>query len=358
MSMGTDEGNLRGNLERLGLSEKQVDTYFAVLSEGEAKASTIAEGAGVSQRYVYNIAEELADTGLVEVHDHAVPTKIRAVHPEQAIESMVGDLQSIQPALERRFTETAPESATFDVIKSRQTVVKRVRSLLSAATEEAFLALPSPVVPDVADEMAAAVDRGVNVLLLEGAADPDEDTDPADRFGGRATVVRQWNEDMPFVITVDARSGLVGERRLLVGAHDDRQAVTLSQSQIVGSLFGSYVSGFWPMAEEAYVADPVALPLTYTMMRPAVLQATLHRAAGTDVEATVSIEPTDGNDRDTITGEVVDVRQGLVEPPTNSFPVENSLVLAHDGREVSVGGQGAFVEDVEADLVRIEPDEE
>lgn len=353
MQAGTDETAIRSHLQRLGLSEKQVDTYFAVLAAGEAKASTIAEDAGVSQRYVYNIAEDLADTGLVEVNDHAVPTTVRAVDPEQAIASMVGDLQSIQPALERRFTETTPDSATFDVIKSRQTVLKRVRSLLSAATEEAFVALPSPVVPDVADAMAAAVDRGVCVLLLEGAASPDDGGDPADRFGGTATVVRQWNEDMPFVATVDATSGLVGERRLLVGSHDERQAVSLAQSQIVGSLFGSYVSSFWPMAEEAYVADPVALPLTYTMMRPAVLQAALHRAAGRAVEATVEVAATDGGDRETVTGEVVDVRQGLVEPPTNSFPVENSLVLDHGGEAVSVGGQGAFVEDYVANEVTL-----
>ena len=48
----------------------------------------------------------------------------------------------------------------------------------------------------------------------------------------------------------------------------------------------------------------------------------------------------------------------MVEPTNNEFPVENSLVVETDDGEVTVGGQGAFVEDVEADLVRIEPDAE
>ncbi|OYR67300.1 transcriptional regulator, partial [Halorubrum sp. E3] len=59
-----------------------------------------------------------------------------------------------------------------------------------------------------------------------------------------------------------------------------------------------------------------------------------------------------------VSGRVVESKQGMVEPTNNEFPVENSLVVkTDDDGEVTVGGQGAFVEDVEADLVRIEADE-
>jgi hypothetical protein len=66
---------------------------------------------------------------------------------------------------------------------------------------------------------------------------------------------------------------------------------------------------------------------------------------------------TDDDEPAEIVGRVVETKQGMVEPTNNEFPVEHSLVVATDDGEVTVGGQGAFVEDVEADLVRIEPDE-
>jgi len=44
----------------------------------------------------------------------------------------------------------------------------------------------------------------------------------------------------------------------------------------------------------------------------------------------------------------------MVKPTNNEFPVQHSLVVETDDETVTVGGQGAFVEDIEADLVRIE----
>lgn len=348
-----DDQTLREHLDEFGLSEKEIDTYLAVLETGEAKASTIAERSGVSQRYVYNIAEELEDRGLVDVHDHVVPTKIRAVPPGQAVEGLVGQLKSIQPGLEKRFTETAPETATFEVIKSRQTVVKQIRSLLSTAEKEVFLAVPAQITEDLLPEMRSAVDRGVTVLLLEGNVSPSRKGD-ADRFEGAADVVRQWDEDMSIMISADSTSGLLGERRLLTGKHDDRQAVILTQTQIVGSLFGSFVSSFWSMGDEVYVADPEPLPETYTMARPAVLQATLRLRADETVRATVEGSPTDSDADRTVSGTVVDTKQGILHPPSNDFPVENSLTLSTDHGRVTVGGTGAFVEDYIADEIRLE----
>ena len=45
---------------------------------------------------------------------------------------------------------------------------------------------------------------------------------------------------------------------------------------------------------------------------------------------------------------IADVRQGLVEPTNNAFPVENTLVLEPGDGRFTVGGEGAFIEDDEA----------
>jgi predicted DNA-binding transcriptional regulator len=84
-----DDSTLRAHLRRFGLSKKEVDTYLTLLEYGEATASTIANVAGVSKRYVYSVSETLEDRGFVTVADHAVPTTIRALPPKKVGQGLV-----------------------------------------------------------------------------------------------------------------------------------------------------------------------------------------------------------------------------------------------------------------------------
>jgi len=348
-----DERTLRDRLRGFGLSEKEVDMYLAVLDAGEATTSTIAEKSGVSQRYVYNVAEQLKERGLVEVYDHAVPKTVQATPPDEAVDTLVGQLREVTPALRDRYTASETETATFKVIKSRQTVLKHVRELLAAASEESFVALPVAAVEGVERALIDAVERDVAVMVLAtGPGELSVDLPAA------TTVARRWSEPTPFVVTADATSGLVGERTMFSGRHsDDQEAVSLTQTQIVGSLFGSFFGSFWPMGEEVHVTEPCALPREFGMMRPVVVHATQHLRAGNDVRVVADVEATDDGASGTVEGRLVDTRQGLVSPTTNSFPVENSLVVDTADGEISLGGEGAFVEDYRAVSTTLEPAE-
>ncbi len=350
---GDDERrDLRRELSVFGLSEKEIETYLAVLERGEAKASTISEDAGVSTRYVYSIAERLESRGLVQVNEHAAPTTVRARPPSEAINALSERLNAITPALEDRYAETEPQTAQFETVKSRQTALKRLNAILSGAEAEAFLSVPERVFPGVQAELADAVDRGVFVLLLLSGADAAVDDR---RFDGTASVVRRWREDAPFMLIADNRAAIVGDAGLLSGTHADETAVALSQEHVAGSILGTFVSSFWPVAKETYVTEPCPLPATFGAFRHAVLQATLHERAGTDFGATVRTES--GLE---LAGPVTRVRQAITEPTTSDFPVENGLIVETDAGEISVGGRGAFIEDYRAESVTlhpIEPDE-
>ena len=131
-----DDATLRAHLRRFGLSEKEVDTYLTLLEHGEATASTIADVAGVSKRYVYSVSETLEDRGFVEVTDHVVPTTIRALPPDRVVDKLVRDAEAMKPALEARHTRTEPSADHFEAVKSRITVLKRIRSFIRDADEE------------------------------------------------------------------------------------------------------------------------------------------------------------------------------------------------------------------------------
>ena len=98
--------------------------------------SALAEAAGVSKRYVYSASEELEARGFVTVNDHVTPTTIRANPPGEVVDRLANDAQSMRPALEARFSRAETATEPFEVVKSRVTVVKRIRRAVGEATEE------------------------------------------------------------------------------------------------------------------------------------------------------------------------------------------------------------------------------
>ncbi|WP_435196292.1 TrmB family transcriptional regulator [Natronomonas sp. EA1] len=345
-----DEVVLEEELRVLGLSDTEIATYLALLSRGEATTSTVSEDAGVTQRAIYDIAERLENRGLVRVNDHASPTTIRAVPPDEAISSLSARLESMTPALDERYNEIQPQAPEIQMVKSRRTALKHLQNSISQATSEIAVAVPEHVFPSIEQELRAAVERGVLVFLLIGKRDP-HDGD-AQRFAGVADVVRCWSESLPLVYAVDGESAMVGSANILASTQETEDAVSVSETGLAGAILGLYLSAYWPAATEVFVTEPCSLPRTFAWFRQATLHAVLHQHAGTDLWADVE---TDDGER--ITGWVTEVRQALVEPGTNDFTLETSLCLETDDGVVSVGGPGSFIEDYEATSVtlRVEP---
>jgi sugar-specific transcriptional regulator TrmB len=346
-----DDATLRAHLRRFGLSEKEVDTYLTLLEHGEAKASTIADVAGVSKRYVYSVSETLADRGFVEVADHVVPTTIRALPPESVIEELVRDAEAMKPALEARYTRTEPTTDHFEVVKSRVTALKRIRTFIAEADEELTLSVPVDMLDEVADSLQAAKQRGLLVILLvSGTVELPEDTTHL------ASVTRVWSETMPTMLTTDRRIGVVVPIEMLSSAHSDTQAIVFAQQHLGPVIVASFFGNYWPVAHEAAVAEPAELPVTYDNFRHTIFQATLWLRADVDLIAEIEGRTTADSEPVDLSCRVVDVTQGLLEPTNNLFPVEHSLIVETDSQTHTVGGYGAFLETIEADRVTLSID--
>jgi sugar-specific transcriptional regulator TrmB len=419
---GRTDAEIRDELAVFGLSTTEIDTYLALLSHGEATTRAVAADADVTQRAVYDIAERLEDRGLVRVKEHASPTRIRALPPQEAIGNLSARLDALTPALADRFNDPPSKAPEIRMVKSRETALKRIRSAIAGAEREAIVAVPRDVYPAIESDLRAAADRDALVFLLLGqetsatartgpAADASPGTDvstegasgdgggnptpiaggpfgsgsewgaggdatdgtagadgpegPAAAFAGRADVVRSWAAALPFLYAVDDEAAMIGDPDLLSGTASDEEAVTVSQRHLTGAVHGIFLSAYWPASREVYVTDPDPLPKSFDWFRAAVLHAYLHRRRGTDLRASVQTKA-DG----VIHGTVEEVRQAFVGPPTNDYALETSLVLRTDGAEavdgtapavasgnlVSVGGPGAFIEDVQAETIILRAD--
>lgn len=342
-------------LSEFGLSEKAINTYLVVLERGEAKMSIIADQADVSKRYAYDTAETLAERGFVEVDDHSVPTTVRAVPPEEVIGGLTGRLESIESTLSTRYTDAGEPESDFEVIKSRTTTLKRIDELLAAAENEVELSLPATVLPQFTDRLRSLINDGVLVLLLVSGAESGQ-LFLDGKYDDIATITHVWSEHMAVMVTVDDTSALTCSSETITSSQSDEPAAALTQELITPSMTGSFLANFWAATDEVDHVPPGDLPIDSTCFRRIIVETLLHRRTGTTVEACVTGTPvaTDSDvETETITGVVRDVKQALLQPVTNDFPIQNTVVLQTVDGVVSVGGPGAFVEDFEAERIEL-----
>ncbi|MEF8884185.1 MAG: TrmB family transcriptional regulator sugar-binding domain-containing protein [Haloarculaceae archaeon] len=336
------ESRVAEHLSAFGFSRKEIDTYLAVLRQGEATTGEVAAAADVSQGYVYEVTETLVDRGLVTVDEGASPAVLRARPAGEAITELSRRLSDLQSAVEDVYSEPAAVDVGFEMVRSRRTVERRAERFLADATHEVFLVVPATAFERLREAVAAARERGATVYLCLVAPDVDVVADAIADFGQYATVARTWDARPQAFVLRDNRGGLVGSHGVLTGRHGDEYAVTFGQPEVANGFYGNMVSNVWSMADSRFVADPPTLPVAFEYFRNGVTAAARHLREGRDLVADVDVVDTGtGAERTLADVPVVEVRQSLVEPESAAFPVENALVVDTDQGRVTVGGDSA-----------------
>ena len=333
---------LRNHLTAFGLSSTEIDVYRSILRVGSGKTGEIADAAGVSQGYVYEVVETLAERGFVAIDESTSPTTIRARQPETAIEGLSDRIDELESAIETEYAGGAG-TAEFEIIHSRATVRRRVRSAIEAASHEAFVVVPASEFEHLTGVLADAVDRGVFVYCLILGPDAAEIAGEFGESGRYTHVLRVWETTPPVFVIVDEQTGVMGSYDVLSGRHGDEYALAFSQPEVANGFYGNLISNVWPMGQTIYRADPDPLPASYDHLRTAVTNATFHREAGRELAADLVVDRTDSGERETFENvPIVDVRQSLVGESTAEFPMENSLVFETDGARHAVGNGGGI----------------
>jgi sugar-specific transcriptional regulator TrmB len=331
------EQTLRDHLVAFGLSEKEADAYLVVLRSGQSTTSEVAQAADISQGYVYELASELVERGLITLDESTTPTRLRARSPEEALGTFSERLDQLSDELDQLYRRAEPGDPAIELVHSRSTVRKRIARTVDRAENEVVATLPASEFTHLRMALAEARDRGVTIYLQ--LVSPLEKL-PADiDWDSHGTVVKTWDATPPVTVVADERAGVMGAHSILSGRHDSAYALVFSQPDIAGAFFGNTVSNFWPMGELRHVATPDPLPATYDHIRTAVTNAALHRAAGRSLRADVTIRQVGSEETSTYEDvAVVDVRQHLVGEPTNEFPIENSLVFDTPDGPIAAGG--------------------
>lgn len=344
---------LRRELERWGFSETEIAVYTGLLRVNEGTAADVAERADVSKRHVYRICDDLEERGLVDVHDHVQPTRLRARPPsvvekvfERSTDQLTAEIQSV-------YTRRPETDSAIEVLKRQPTVLDRTARMVVEAERWVIAVLLPEVVASIADELAAAVDRGVLVFLVTNVDELSIDRPLEDI----ATVAKTRQSPMGFqdygVGADKIRSLMVARSAPLGDEHRHSPALYLDDETIGVRTNDSLFGIEWRLADERMTPAPAALPHETSMFREAVLHAALHHRAGTDLHARVEANATDSSERRVLDGAVRSVRQGMIEPAGQTFVGERRFVLETDDGAVSVGGSAATIEDYAAERVTL-----
>lgn len=348
---------LADQLKQFGLTEKEIETYLVLLENGETIVSTISEQAGVSKRHVYNTASRLEERNLVEINDFVTPARLRPIPPDQVKQRFSHDVNQLHKSLEERFSPSELNLRRIEVLKSRSTLLKWIRQILTAATSRIAIALPSSLLQELRTELVDAVDRGVLVLVLLTNETEETVSDRTNALEGVAHAVRISRREMAIQLAVDHSYGLLAPLGILSNNSDNRsKAIALGDHQLEPVILSAFNGNEWPFSNEIYVREPDDLPKSYTTHRLAVLQAALYDQDDVDLFAKVKAYDMTGtedyNQTFDFEGEVINVVQRIVEPTVN-LPLA-TLELDTGDDIVSIGGPRCTYEDYEAIRTRLE----
>ena len=169
--MTTTSDAVTERLVKLGFSTYEARTYVGLLGTGTATGYAVANATGVPQPKVYETLRRLADRGAV-VPIAGSPARWSAVPPDTLLEKLdqefTGRLDAARAGLAELAAGSAVEGEPHVVWHhtQRDAIVANARAILAAATTHVYLSGHGPVLEQVADEVAAAADRGVEFTIL------------------------------------------------------------------------------------------------------------------------------------------------------------------------------------------------
>ena len=329
--------------DRFDLGEYEIDAYLTVLEHGDLTASQIADRTDIPQPRVYDTVRSLSDRGLVELRESR-PMKVIAVDPDEAFSGIQSSLMDMVSELEARYTAPARETEAVSLVKSRSTILRYLEEVIAEAEFELALSLTPDLLERFADELSAAVDEGVSVELLVTPSSEAPDPAEFDYLDVATTARARRGITTPVIAVADGEYSIYATQDALRD-DEDRYGVIFNRSALGFLVSGFFGTVLWTTAERTLAADGEdrPFPRRYASIRRCVKE--LQELDG-DFYATIEGRDIETGSSRIVEGEVVGFSFEAGER------VAGMKIETADG-VVTVGGQVAALEDVEAHEIRI-----
>lgn len=322
---------------RFDFGEYEAKAYLTILEHGELTASEVSDHTDIPQPRVYDTVRSLSDIGLVELQESR-PMKVLAIDPREAFGDLTNSLDDLVDDLESTYTAPAREVEAVSLVKSRPTILRYLSDIIESAEYELMLSLTPDLLGRFEETLRSKQESGVAIEILISPADEAPEADDYDYLSAANRVRGRRGVTTPVVAVADGRYSLYATRESLRG-DTDRYGVIFNRSEL-GFMVSMYLNLVLWSTADPIVSDNqhVTFPRRYGTIRRAVADM-----AALDGEFYATIEG-----RDVVTGEQLTVTGKVVDVMFSSAREKASFALETDDGRVTVGGQVAAYEDIEA----------
>jgi sugar-specific transcriptional regulator TrmB len=362
-----DDAELVETLRDAGLSPYQAQAYVALLGRGSLSAQDLAGASDVPGPRIYDVLDGLESKGFVVTYERD-QLYAEAVDPTAGAASIERRIERFRDALmeiEARWQE--PESTPVDigVVKRFETVLEHARDRILAADQQVSLALSYEQFLALEPALRAVHRGGVSIQVALHSTDGESLDESV--FTGSATEVRLSGVRctyQPFLAIVDGRTvSFAPFGRGRRGTSGESEA-TATYGVLVDDPAHAYVfewyflAALWDPAERLFAHRHTDLPVEFVDVREVVRAVGPLLRKEATVTATIVGRRVSSGRRVTVSGEVVSVAsdrsRSTDDTPLQSLSTQRAtLVLDTDDGTVSVGGKGAYDEDIEAERLSI-----
>ncbi|WP_049970173.1 HTH-type sugar sensing transcriptional regulator TrmB [Haladaptatus cibarius] len=333
--------------ERFNLGEYEIDAYLTVLEHGRLTASQIADNTDIPQPRVYDTVRSLSDRGLVELRESR-PMKVIAIDPEEAFSDVQSSLDDMITNLEARYTAPTRDTEAVSLVKSRSTILRYLEDVIDTAEYEVALSLTPDLLVRFRDDLKNAIDSGVSIELLVTPASEAPDPEEFDYESVATTARARRGITTPVIAVADGEYSMYATQDALRDDRD-RYGVIFNRSALGFLVSGFFGTVLWTTAERTLSTDGDGrtFPRRYASIRRCVKEI---QGMEGDFYATIKGRDIESGAERVIRGKVVGFSfEGGERVAGMSVETENGVV--------TVGGQVAALEDIEAHEIRIGTDE-
>jgi sugar-specific transcriptional regulator TrmB len=344
---------LTSQLQDLGLTKYQSEAYVAAVQAGQARPNDLVDISGVPQGRIYDVIDDLATMGLVEVRSQGQGKVVTAPPPETVLEDLkqrrINDVSQridrVSAGLDELYEETDAEPEGYvTMVRREESALRHVRRAIDAAECWLTISVPVRTYETIEAEVTDALADGVTVrLLLSGDGDPPE-------LGFPPELSVRFRSAVDTFVAADRSYGIYASNH----PQKDQRPHLITQEATLVQLLQDYTEGIW--ATSASLQAGGTLPRCYLDPRRLILDCQAALEAGEPLTATVAGHWTESRSEGVWTGAIVDYelagpveREYEVAPPTIA-----SLTLDIGDKTVTVGGWRASMEDIAATSIHLE----
>jgi len=331
-------------LRRLGLSPYEASAYSALVRYGPLTATELSKITHIPQSRVYDVVSKLMKKGFVAVSGGS-PSVYRAIRPSVALRAYSEEVAKNLSSMAAKAAEIGEtlrglqpllEDARIWSTTSLSTTVYEMASLLSSARVEVLAALSLDAFQRLQRDLQAASERGVSVCLVT------YDELPPQRYLDEQYERRTRG---PQILVSDRQEVLIATR--WDPAREQAYAFTTSNQELMRVFVEYYLMIARGMAKLVYTrfGREITERSFLYLQRAVSLVKELWRSR---MRAEVLVQGVD-----TKTYEPVEV-SGIARKVYIDMRRGVTTLYIRSGKElVSVGGWGAYLEDIQANFIHV-----